>query len=65
MAKQEKLKEEIPEIADSDNDDNNNDQRIGSDLDGMKCQVCGISAEIRYFGGITCRPCGAFFRSFF
>jgi hypothetical protein len=68
MAEQEKLDKEVPDIADSDseNDNNNNyssKHSVGLDGDGMKCQVCGISAEIRHFSGIACRACEAFFRS--
>jgi hypothetical protein len=64
MAEEEKLDKEVPDIADSDSDDNNNtnQQCIGPDGDGMKCQVCGISPEIRHFSGIACRACEAFFR---
>jgi hypothetical protein len=65
MANQEKMDEEIIGIADNDNDNNNNSskQSVGIDGDGgIKCQVCGISAQIRHFDGIVCRPCCAFFR---
>jgi hypothetical protein len=71
MANQQKLDEDITDIADSsDNDNNNNNtngtkQSVGLDGDGsLKCQVCGKSTEIRHFGGVACRACGAFFRSF-
>jgi hypothetical protein len=69
MANQQKLDEEVIDIADSDNDNNNNNnngtkQSVGLDGDGsMKCQVCGTSTQLRHFGGIACRACGAFFRS--
>jgi hypothetical protein len=65
MANQQKVEKDIPDIADNDNDNNNNnnEQNVGLDGDGMKCRVCGVRAEIRHFGGIACRACGAFFRS--
>jgi ribosomal protein L37AE/L43A len=59
MADQQKLDEEIIDIADSDIDNNKTKQRTI----GMKCQVCGKPTENRHFGGIACRACGAFFKS--
>jgi hypothetical protein len=70
MANQQKLDEEIIDIADSDSDNdngnnnnNNTKQNGGLNGDGMKCQVCEKLTGIRHFGGIACRACGAFFRS--
>jgi hypothetical protein len=57
------MDDELVDITDSDNDNNNIGQSSSSlDEDLMKCQVCGMSATTRHFGGIACRACGAFFR---
>jgi hypothetical protein len=62
MANLQKLDNEVIDIPESDDNDNNDNNNIGPDGDGMKCQVCGTLADIRHFGGIACRACGAFFR---
>ena len=48
----------------SDSDNSESEQSVGlNGGDVMKCQICGMWAEIGDFGGIACRTCAAFFRS--
>jgi hypothetical protein len=67
MENQEKFHAEFVDLSDSDtdNNDNNNDQEeIGGTDEATKCQVCGMAANSRHFGGFACRACAAFFRYF-
>jgi hypothetical protein len=63
MGNQEKINDdELINLSDSDSD-NNDREDIGT-IEATKCQVCGMSANARHFGGFACRACGAFFRCF-
>jgi hypothetical protein len=64
MEDPEKFHGEFVDLSDSDTDNNNNnDQEDISTGEATKCNVCGMAATTRHFGGFACRACAAFFRS--